>query len=123
MSTVIICAVLILICVFSVRSYIGKMKHGCCGAGGDDEKKIRPKDRDLSHYPCARRLQIQGMSCKNCALRVANAFHEREGFYVEVSLKENCALVRMKHPVSDEELGKIVAQAGYTVTGAEPAEP
>ncbi|MCJ7836188.1 heavy-metal-associated domain-containing protein [Cuneatibacter sp. NSJ-177] len=121
MSTVIICAALVLICVFSVRSYLKKMKHGCCGAGGYDEKKIRPKDRELSHYSYARRIQIEGMSCKNCAIRIANAFHERDGFYAEVNQKEGFALVRMKKRVSDEELRKIIAQAGYRAIKIDPA--
>lgn len=42
MGTAIIVAVIIVICVFAVRSYIKKLSHGCCGVGGDDEKNFRP---------------------------------------------------------------------------------
>ena len=68
--TVIICAVLALIAALAIRSYVKKLRNGCCGAGGDSEKRLRPPDRELSHYPYAWRIKIDGMSCKRCALRV-----------------------------------------------------
>ena len=37
--TVIICAVLALIAALAIRSYVKKLRNGCCGAGGDSEKK------------------------------------------------------------------------------------
>ena len=75
--TVIICAVLALIAALAIRSYVKKLQNGCCGAGGDSEKRLRPPDRELSHYPYAWRIKIDGMSCKRCALRIENAFHEK----------------------------------------------
>lgn len=98
MPTAIICIVLIVICVIAVRSYCKKLKNGCCGAGGDVVKRIRPADKEAEHYPYSCRIGIDGMTCKNCALRVENAFHEREGFYAQVHLKEHCAVVYMKAP-------------------------
>lgn len=117
MPTAIICIVLIVICVIAVRSYCKKLKNGCCGAGGDAVKRIRPADKEAEHYPYSCRIGIDGMTCKNCALRVENAFHEREGFYAQVHLKEHCAVVYMKTPVPEPELRQIVQRAGYSVTG------
>ena len=51
LPTVLICLALLLIVVFSVRSYLKKLKTGCCGSGGDQVKRVRPGDRDVSHYP------------------------------------------------------------------------
>ena len=34
-STIIICAVLVLIAFFAIRNYIKKLSNGCCGAEGD----------------------------------------------------------------------------------------
>ena len=51
MANAIIIVVLVLICVFAVRSYCRKLKQGCCGGGGDQVRKTGPEDRDLSHYP------------------------------------------------------------------------
>lgn len=118
-STVIICAVLVVIAVLSVRSYMKKLKNGCCGAGGDEVKRVRPGDRDLSHYAHVYQLGVGGMSCKNCAMRVENAFNEREGCWAQVDLKQNSAVVRTKEPLSDDELKNIVQRAGYQVTSLE----
>ena len=118
-STVLICAVLVVICVFGVRSYIKKLKSGCCGGGGDEVKKVRPSDGDVSHYNYSYKIGIDGMSCKNCVRKVENAFNEREGFYAVVDLKQNDAMVRTKEPVSETELRRIVQSAGYGAADVE----
>lgn len=41
--TVIICAVLALIAALAIRSYVKKLRNGCCGAGGDSEKGCGPR--------------------------------------------------------------------------------
>ncbi len=64
MATAIICMILIIICIFGVRSYMKKLSHGCCGSGGDSEVRIRPADRDISHYPFVYRIGIDGMTCQ-----------------------------------------------------------
>lgn len=117
MSTAIIVVILLVICFFGIRSYVKKLKNGCCGGGGDEIKKIPPADSDLTHYPCVRKIEIEGMTCNNCAIRIENAFHKQEGFYAKVNRKQNCALVHMKKPVDDRELTQIVVKAGYTVKG------
>ena len=104
LPTAAICLVLLMIVVFSVRSYLKKLKRGCCGAGGDEVKRVRPADRDASHYSYARLVRIEGMHCQNCARRVENAFNSQEGFYAKVDLAKKTALVRSKAPVSDQQL-------------------
>src|SRR5699024_12299468 len=41
----IIILILVLICIYAIKSYTKKLAHGCCGAGGDEEKKIYVKDK------------------------------------------------------------------------------
>ena len=77
LPTVLICLALLLIVVFSVRSYLKKLKTGCCGSGGDQVKRVRPGDRDVSHYPYAKVVRVEGMHCQNCARRVENAFNAK----------------------------------------------
>ena len=43
-STIIICAVLVLIAFFAIRNYIKKLSNGCCGAEGDGIQKVKPSD-------------------------------------------------------------------------------
>lgn len=122
LPTIIICAVLLIIAVIAGRSYVKKLKSGCCGAGGDEVEKIHPSDKDISHYPYACKIGIEGMSCKNCATRIENAFNEKDGYYAKVNLKHKYAMVHMKKPVSDNELRQIIQSAGYETISFEPVE-
>lgn len=112
-STAAICAVLALICIFAVWRYIKKLKNGCCGGGSDEERRIRPADSDAAHYPYVRKIGIEGMRCKNCAIRVENAFNRQDGYFATVDLRRRCALVRTKQPVADDELRRVVLRTGY----------
>lgn len=118
-STSIICIALAVIAVVSVRGYVKRLKSGCCGGGGDEVRRVRPVDRDAAHYPYVCKITVDGMTCKNCALRIENAFHGQEGFYAKVELRKHAALVRMKEPASDETLREIVRQAGYLAARVE----
>lgn len=121
MTTAIICMILIIICIFGVRSYMKKLTHGCCGSGGESEKRLRPSDRDLSHYHFAYKIGIDGMTCQNCAIRVENAFHEKEGFLAKVNLQNGEAVVRTKEKVPEKELRQIIRDKGYFVRSVENA--
>lgn len=119
MGTAIICLILIAICVFAVISYSKKLKNGCCGTGGDVESKIKPQDKDRTHYPNHYIIEIEGMSCKNCATRIENAFNKQEGMLAEVNLKKKLADVYTKEPADEHELRRIVVRAGYEVVSEE----
>lgn len=120
-DTVILLALAALL-IFGARSYAGKLRHGCCGAGGGaEEKRVRVRDKDASHYPHALRVQVSGMTCSHCAARVENALNGIDGVWAKVDLGSGSALVRMKAPVPREQLERAVAQAGYTLTAAKPA--
>lgn len=112
-STGILCGVLTVIVVLGVRSYLKKLKTGCCGAGGDQVKRVRPADGDRTHYPYDKTVVIEGMHCQNCARRIENAFNTREGFYAKVDLKKRCVRVLTKHPTSSGELKQVIRSLGY----------
>ncbi|MGI6254687.1 MAG: cation transporter [Acutalibacter sp.] len=112
-STGILCAVLTVILVLGVRTYLRKLKTGCCGSEGDQVNRVRPADRDRTHYPYAKTVVIEGMHCQNCARRIENAFNTQEGFYAKVDLKKRCALVLTKHPTSPGELKQVIRSLGY----------
>ena len=105
-----------------MKAHLKKLKTGCCGSGGDEVKRVRPVDRDRSHYPCAKVVRIEGMHCQNCARRVENAFNAKEGFYAKVDLGKKTALVRSKREVPDEELKQVVRSLGYSPVAVEPAQ-
>lgn len=117
MSTAIIVIILLVICVFSIRSYARKLSHGggCCGEHEAAEKKVRVSDHNKDHYPYTTVLTVDGMTCGNCARRVENALNRLEGTWAEVELGDRKAVVRTKQPARAEELRQAVAEAGYTV--------
>lgn len=117
MATAVISIILIVVCIFGIRSYVKKLSSGCCGSGGDAVKREKPEDSDLSHYPFQYQLGIEGMTCKNCAARIENAFNTTGSFYAAVNLGQKSAVVHSKEKTTEEELRKIVAKCGYSVTG------
>lgn len=119
MATAVIIILLIVIVIFSVKSYMKKLASGCCGAGGDSVKRIKPADGDTNNYPCLKRVKIGGMTCKNCALRVENAFNCREGYMAKVNLSKKEADIYMKNPADNSILEDIVKRAGYEVLSVE----
>ena len=115
-STAVICVILAVICIFSVKKYRKKLTSGCCGAGGEGTvKKRRGSDRNKAHYPYTKILKIDGMSCGNCANRVENALNALDGVWASVDLGSQEALVRMKQPMDPELLKNAVRKQGYTV--------
>ncbi len=115
-STAVICVILAVICIFSVKKYRKKLTSGCCGAGGEGTvKKRRVSDRNKAHYPYTKILKIDGMSCGNCANRVENALNALDGVWASVDLGSQEALVRMKQPTDPELLKNTVRKQGYTV--------
>lgn len=115
MANVIIIAVIAVVFILVVRSYIKKGGHSdCCGTDGPVSTK-GPKDKDLSHYSHTYTVKVNGMSCDNCAKTVANAFNAQEGTMAEVDLAAGVATVHTKEPAESEQLTRIVRNAGYGV--------
>lgn len=116
MANAIIIVLLIIIAVFSIKSYAKKLSKGCCGAGGDSTKKIKVKDKNIANYPFCTVIGVEGMTCVHCKLRVENALNGWDGVWAEVDLGKKSVLVRMKKELSDDELRGIITSAGYGVT-------
>lgn len=112
LPTIIICAVLLLICVYAVFSYKKKLSNGCCGGGG--ELKIKPNDTNTKHYVHKMTVFIDGMTCSHCKMRVENTFNNIDGFYAKVSLKKKCADVWAMSAADEAQIKEIVEKAGYT---------
>ena len=116
MATAVICIILVIAVIAGVKSYMKKLRSGCCGASSvPSVKKVKVKDKDPSHYPYEKILKIDGMTCGNCANRVENALNHLDGVYASVDLMKEEAVVRMKEKLEDQTLKKAVAAAGYTV--------
>ncbi len=75
------------------------------GKGKEEEKKM------------TKTVYVDGMMCEHCAMHVNKAISGCANVEsVEVNLKGKTATVACSGPVSDEEITKAVADAGYTVS-------
>lgn len=62
-------------------------------------------------------VSVDGMCCDHCAARVEKALSAISGVIsADVKLKKKVAVVRSREQISDEEIKKIIEEAGYTVT-------
>ena len=117
MGNVIIIALLILVVAYAVYGTVKRIRYGssCCGEREAAPKKVKVKDRNKDNYPFTYVLKVDGMHCSNCALRVENALNSREGHWANADVGKKEVLLRSKHEVNEDELGKTVASAGYTM--------
>ncbi len=115
-ATIVICLVIAAIVVLGVLHYRKNLRSGCCGGDSDAApKRIKVQERDLSHYPYEKILDINGMTCINCVTYVQNALNSLDGVYCKVDLGKKKAVVHMKEDLPDQLLRKTVAGIGYTV--------
>ena len=62
-------------------------------------------------------ITVEGMCCEHCASRVEKALSAVSGVVsADVKLKKNLAVVRSRDEVSDDEIKKVIEEAGYKVT-------
>lgn len=65
-------------------------------------------------------ISVEGMCCEHCAKRVENAISAISGVVsADVKFKKNIAIVRSREEISDDEIKKVITDAGYTVTAIE----
>lgn len=117
MGNFLIGAILVIVVAAAVYHVVKKMRNGggCCGTGEAPVKKIRVEDRDKSHYPYHLVLDVDGMTCSNCARRVENALNKLDGVWAVVDLEKHRADLSMKTALPEDDLRGAVRDAGYTV--------
>jgi len=87
----------------------------CCGPIEDAPTRLAVTDRNKSHYPFVTTLDIGGMTCENCAIRVENALNALPGTWATVSIASKQAVVRTKNEPDRTRMHDAVSQAGYVV--------
>ncbi len=117
MGTIFVIAILLAICILSVKSIIHRIHHGssCCGERDAPEKKIQPLDKDKSHYPYKYILAVDGMHCSNCTRHVENSLNSIEGLWARASLEKKSVTVLSKMELDAADLESEINEAGYTV--------
>lgn len=112
MVDVIILLIVLLLIIFAVK---GSLKHfrgegPCCGGASCPVKK----EKKLEGTVLGKKdVEIRGMSCENCALRVENALNEIDGLSANVSFNDKKAHIVFTHLVSDQQIRDAIRKAGY----------
>ena len=76
-------------------------------------KHVKPQDTNVNDYDHVYRMDIEGMHCKNCAMRIENAFNEQPDCMAKVDLAGKFVRIYTKKPVEEVVLKQTVWRAGY----------
>lgn len=84
----------------------------------DHKATLNNKINEKETITMKKEMKIEGMMCGHCEMNVKKALEALAGVdSAEVSHEKNNAVVALNTELSDEELKKAVADAGYSVTG------
>ena len=102
--------------VAGICMLIYSIRHGrsCCGTHKAGTGRLRPADRDLSHYPFRYTAEVEGMVCSHCVRNVENAFFAA-GMYASADLASKRVELWAKRHLPRREAAEILAGAGYTL--------
>ena len=65
-------------------------------------------------------ITVEGMCCEHCAKRVEDKLSAVENVVsVDVKFKKKLAVIRHREEVSEEEIRKVISDAGYTFLSIE----
>ena len=119
MTQYLIIAVLAGILCWALIKTVRRAKRGsaCCGERDRSPRRVRPR-RAPADYRYACTLDIEGMTCENCAFRVENALNAQDGVLAKVDLGTATARIRTSAPPDTRRLCGIVAAAGYVAEAA-----
>lgn len=115
-ANIIIVAIIIVICVVGLKSTIAHSKGegGCCGGGN---QTLEDKPQKLQNVVGEKRIEIDGMKCENCRIRVQNKLNAIPNVNAKVNLKKHEAIVKIGENIPDKKLIEAVEASGYKVSG------
>ena len=88
-------------------------KGGCCGGGGSP---VPVREKKLEGRVLGKKVvTISGMHCEHCVKAVTEAINKVDGASAKVNLSENEAVVSYDRELDEEQLKRIVKDAGYRV--------
>ena len=114
MENLIIIAILAAVVAYGI---FATMKHfkgegGCCGGGS---KEIREHKKLDGPKLGEKEIQVMGMHCENCEIRVERFVNKLDGVVCKANHKKNLAVVAYSKPVEDSQLKQAIETAGYEV--------
>ena len=113
----IIISALVIVAIISVKTYLKNLTQGCCGSGGGKESKIKVDKSEVSEYKYKYTVEISGMTCRNCSMRIENVFNRKDGILADVSYEDGCAIIYSKESLKDLSIRQTIVGLGYSVSG------
>lgn len=115
MEKIIILTAAAIITVVAVINYIKRMKSGSCcsGEGTLNTEKTKVKDKNKSHYPYKKVLNIGGMTCAHCARTIENRLNKLNDVYAKVDFDKEEAIILMKEELDNKIFEDAVKDSGY----------
>lgn len=116
MATAVIGVIVLVALFFALRGVVRHWRGegSCCGGGGGI---VAPPKKTLTGDIVGEKIiEISGMTCGNCKIRVEQALDAIDGAAAEVNLHHNRATLKMTRKVSDDEIRQSLAGSGYEIT-------
>lgn len=118
MVDIIVVLIVVILLGFALKGSIKHFKGDspCCGGGGGTVVLDIP-DKKLDKPVLGKKvLKISGMHCEHCVKAVTEAINKVDGASAKVvNLSENEAVVSYDRELDEEQLRRIVKDAGYRV--------
>ena len=117
MVDIIVVLIVVVLLGFALKGSIKHFKGDspCCGGGGRTVVLDIP-DKKLDKPVLGKKvLKISGMHCEHCVKAVTEAINKIDGASAKVNLSENEAVVSYDRELDEEQIRRIVKDAGYRV--------
>lgn len=115
MDKIIILIAIGIIAVFSIISYIKRIKSGSCcsGEGILNSEKVKVKDKNKSHYQYKKVFNIGGMTCSHCARNIENHLNKIKNVYAKVEFDKEEAIILTKEELENKIFEDAIKDSGY----------
>ena len=125
MVDIIVVLIVVVLLGFALKGSIKHFKGDspCCGGGGGTVVLDIP-DKKLDKPVLGKKvLKISGMHCEHCVKADTEAINKVDGASAKVNLSENEAVVSYDRELDEEQLRRIVKDAGYRLSLIHISEP
>ena len=117
MVDIIIVLIVIALLVLALK---GSIKHfkgegACCGCGSGSVVLDIPEKKLENPVLGKKVLKVSGMHCEHCVKAVTEAIKKVDGASAKVNLSQNEAVVSYDRELDEENLKRVVKDAGYRV--------
>ena len=128
-ATIILGIVIAAILAYGLRTIYRSFFKGeaaCCSescsscSGGCSSQKLlddsyRVRAEKIERFPIHRTIDVDGMTCEKCILKVVRALEKVDGVTIAAaSLEKQSALVGLKENIDDDILREAIRKAGYS---------